>query len=212
MVQIITATLRRISLLKIMGKLFKQNCKGCKNYYEGRGSLFCSTSCSGKDKERIEKHSKAITGRPSPLKGMSFKRNDALKIWRENGGTPWNKNLKDIHLSPLTEFTSERTTGDKNVNWKGGVSGEHRTLRKSKEHKEWSEGVYKKNNWHCVDCDTKCQKGNIVAHHLQNFADFVGLRFDIENGVTLCRSCHAKRHNPFNRFTKVGNSTLNFTA
>lgn len=195
-----------------MGRIFKQNCKGCNEYYEGRGSLFCSTNCSGNDPERIAKQAKKIIGRPSPLKGLSFKRNDALTKWRENGGIPWNKGMKGIHLSPLSEFTSERATGAKNVNWKGGVSGEHRTLRKSKAHKVWSSEVYRKNGWHCIDCNIKCQKGSIVAHHLQNFADFPDLRFDVSNGVTLCRSCHAKRHNPHNKFVKVGSSVLNFTA
>lgn len=38
----------------------------------------------------------------------------------KKGKSPWNKGLKGRRVSPSTEFTAEKTRGEKNVNWKGG--------------------------------------------------------------------------------------------
>jgi len=34
----------------------------------------------------------------------------------------------------------------------------------------------------------------IVAHHLKLFSEFPELRFSVDNGIVLCRSCHLKVH------------------
>jgi len=35
----------------------------------------------------------------------------------------------------------------------------------------------------------------LVAHHVYLFSDFPDKRYDIDNGLTLCRSCHSSLHN-----------------
>lgn len=35
---------------------------------------------------------------------------------------------------------------------------------------------------------------DIVAHHLKLFSEFPELRFSVDNGIVLCRSCHKKIH------------------
>jgi len=87
--------------------------------------------------------------------------------------------------------------GDKNPSWKGGVTPEHIKIRNSKELKEWRESVFKRDKHTCQDCFDISQKGKTVylhAHHLKSFSEFPELRFDINNGVTLCKKCHYKRH------------------
>lgn len=86
--------------------------------------------------------------------------------------------------------------GEKHWNWKGGVTKEHNLIRNSMEYVIWRNEVYKRDNYTCRLCNTHCQKGNIVAHHLQKFSDFPELRFIIDNGLTLCRKCHAEIENP----------------
>lgn len=186
-----------------MGKIYKQNCKECGEYYEGRGKEFCSISCRSKNKTWVKRMADGHTGQTAWNKGKNIQTNDALRIWRINGGTPWNKGLNGVHLSPATEFKVGdcRITGENNINWKGGVSDVNRKIRKSKEYKTWRTNIYQRDGWVCRLCDVKCQTGNIVAHHIDNFADNEDKRFDLDNGVTLCRSCHAKIHNPKNKFT-----------
>jgi len=41
-----------------------------------------------------------------------------------------------------------------------------------------------------------------VAHHLKTFKDYPELRFDVDNGQTLCRSCHKKVHEEIGKKTR----------
>ena len=91
------------------------------------------------------------------------------------------------HLPPKTAFTSDRVKGEKNVNWKGGVTPENHKIRKSKAYKEWRFNVMKRDNFTCMVCKFQ---GYINAHHIKRFEDFKELRFDVNNGITLCPQCH----------------------
>ena len=82
-------------------------------------------------------------------------------------------------------------TGKNNWNWKGGISTENDKIRHSLEYKIWRIEVYKKDKYKCRLCGSK---KDIVAHHLKLFSDFPELRFSVDNGITLCRSCHLKLH------------------
>ncbi len=80
-------------------------------------------------------------------------------------------------------------SGANNVRWKGGITPLNRQLRSSKEYKHWREQVYKRDNYTCQCCgDSKGH--NLESHHIENFSENEGLRFDIDNGITLCDKCH----------------------
>lgn len=94
-------------------------------------------------------------------------------------------------------------TGENSKNWKGGVTDENKKIRHSEEYNKWRKAVYERDYWTCQHCEIK-QKFP-VAHHIKNFNDYPDLRFDVENGITLCRSCHKKVHEEIGyktRFTK----------
>lgn len=87
-------------------------------------------------------------------------------------------------------------TGENNPNWKGGVSYNY-VDRLSKECIDWRKAVYKKDNYTCQCCGVKNSKGNHIilnAHHVYNWSDYESLRFDINNGITLCNECHINFH------------------
>jgi len=77
-------------------------------------------------------------------------------------------------------------------NWKGGITSETRKIRCSEEYNKWRKSVYARDNWTCQHCQVK-QK-HPIAHHIKTFKDFPELRFESDNGITLCRSCHKKVH------------------
>ena len=39
----------------------------------------------------------------------------------KKGNTPWNKDLKGLHLNPETEFREDKYVGENHPSWKGGV-------------------------------------------------------------------------------------------
>jgi hypothetical protein len=78
--------------------------------------------------------------------------------------------------------------GEKNGRWKGGVKSENEKIRQSVEYKEWRNAIFARDNYTCQCCGEK--SGDIEAHHIDNFSDNVDKRFDIDNGITLCKKCH----------------------
>lgn len=73
--------------------------------------------------------------------------------------------------------------------------------RKGKEYLEWRESVFERDNYTCTECETKGKK--LHAHHIVRWEDDKSLRININNGITLCTSCHNKHHHigriPWNR-------------
>lgn len=81
-----------------------------------------------------------------------------------------------------------------------GISTENEKIRKSKEYKEWRLSVFKRDDFTCVICNIKNKKGmgktiELHADHIKSFAHHKDLRFEIDNGRTLCANCHRKTDN-----------------
>jgi len=70
-----------------------------------------------------------------------------------------------------------------------------KSWRDTKEYREWHKSVIERDG-KCVICGSK---KHLHAHHLNHASYFPDQRFDINNGVTLCSSCHMNFHNNFKR-------------
>lgn len=57
--------------------------------------------------------------------------------------------------------------------------------------KTWAKNVKKRDKYSCKKCGSKKQ---ITAHHILPWRDHPNQRFNINNGITLCRECHLKVH------------------
>lgn len=64
--------------------------------------------------------------------------------------------------------------------------------RSSADYKNWRTSVFEKDNYTCQRCNKK--GGQLEAHHIKPWASFPKERFDVENGITLCKKCHKKIH------------------
>lgn len=83
---------------------------------------------------------------------------------------------------------SENQKGSNGSNWKGGITPINEIIRKSLEYKLWREAVFKRDNYTCVLCLERGERLN--ADHIKRFSDYPKLRFVVDNGRTLCVSCH----------------------
>lgn len=82
--------------------------------------------------------------------------------------------------------------GDKSFCWQGGKTKASKRLRNSIHFKLWREAVFSRDNWTCQECDER--GGKLHPHHIKAFADYPDLRFAIDNGITLCATCHQSKH------------------
>ena len=86
--------------------------------------------------------------------------------------------------------------GSKNPNWKGGITPINKAIRDSRQAREWRLSVFRRDDWTCQHCWNRSRKNNYIrieAHHVKPFAVFPELRFEITNGLTLCKQCHNKQ-------------------
>ncbi len=116
----------------------------------------------------------------------------------KKGIIPW---IKGKHIK-LTKEQSQKQflnlpRGGKHHNWKGGISTEHDKIRSSVEFNLWHKSVFSRDNFTCQK--TGLRGGNLVAHHINNFADFPELRLAIDNGITLSKESHIEFHKKYGR-------------
>jgi hypothetical protein len=102
----------------------------------------------------------------------------------------------------LTQLTCSKSCrrGALHPNWREGKTPLFYAIRQSVEYKEWRMAVYKRDYWTCRLC--KIKQKHPVAHHIKSFREYPELRFDVNNGMTLCRSCHKKVHKEIGSTTR----------
>lgn len=97
---------------------------------------------------------------------------------------PWSKGKENPYVK-----------GERNPSWKGGVTTENELIRRSGKMYAWRKAVFERDNYTCQECEIKSAKGVkafLHADHIQPFAYFPELRFELSNGRTLCSECHLK--------------------
>lgn len=63
--------------------------------------------------------------------------------------------------------------------------------RNSDRYREWRKAVFARDGFVCQKCGTK---KDLQAHHIKAWKDNKHLRYDVANGITLCRKCHLEAH------------------
>ena len=56
----------------------------------------------------------------------------------------------------------------------------------------WARNVKKRDNWKCKMSNSDC-KGRLESHHILSHRDFPELRYEINNGITLCQFHHPRK-------------------
>ena len=82
----------------------------------------------------------------------------------------------EVYLTTSKKFPWERSSCDRSCD----------------EYKEWRAKVFERDGYKCQICGQI--GGTLNAHHIKPYKDYPDLRHDVNNGVTLCKTCHKKVH------------------
>jgi 5-methylcytosine-specific restriction endonuclease McrA len=73
------------------------------------------------------------------------------------------------------------------------INTKHGNARRSVRYRAWERAVKVRDNRTCRYCGKADLKGrNCQAHHILDYATHIEERYNVDNGLTLCVSCHAK--------------------
>lgn len=89
---------------------------------------------------------------------------------------------------------SNSVSGPKNHNWikdRSKLKISDRPFNDPLE-KQWRIGVKNRDKWKCKINNLDCN-GKVEAHHILPWRDFPELRYNINNGITLCQAHHPRK-------------------
>ena len=122
----------------------------------------------------------------------------------EKGKTVSSETRKKISVAVLGRKISEETKikmskarkGEKGYQW---IKDRTQLVQSEKKHldgryKEWMKSVKDRDNWKCKIADKNC-KGKLEAHHILRWSEFPELRYEVNNGITLCHFHHPRKRN-----------------
>lgn len=154
-------------------------------------------------KETIQKIISANTGKKRNKKfrekmreinlGRKLSKEHRKKISHSNlGKTAWNSGLKGY------------LAGIKSPHWVKDRSELRTDRRKAYDsrYKIWMKEVKDRDEWKCRIDNDECS-GRLEAHHILPWSKFPELRYNINNGISLCHYHHPKSRNAEKRLAMV---------
>lgn len=160
---------------------------------------YCSHDCANFSKERISKATQCLWGRKPPK--SAFKKGQVPYNYK--GGKPkclvCEKQLSTYKVKYCKKHFGLFTRKENHHNWKGGISRDIHSVKEPK-YKEWRMLVFTRDKFVCRINNKDC-KGQLQAHHILRWADYPELRYDINNGITLCIAHHPRKRAEEKRLT-----------
>lgn len=98
------------------------------------------------------------------------------------------KSAKSGMQKGMRPENNKKWVGKNHPNWKGGITPERIKAINSEPYRNWRKKIFERDNYICQICGQK--KDWIEANHIKTFANYPLLRFEVSNGITLCKSCH----------------------
>ena len=164
------------------------------NTLKGRKPNFIWTS-EKREKIRIAKlgNNNPMYGKPAWNKGLSWSKEAKQKM-----SLSQKQNYKNGRESPFVKIWKENPDfmkGKNSPNWiENRTKIKHLEVRNNPEYKQWRIKILNKDNYRCMICG-EIKKGEMIADHVFSFTKYSRLRYEIENGQTLCRECHQIKTN-----------------
>ena len=154
----------------VCGKSFER----CR--YQKDRAKFCSRKCRViwvGDKNHLLAESKKVE-KVCQLCGKKY----LVEKWREK---------KTKYCSQTCQISANIRCGEKNNLWQGGITPINRRIRTSSEYKNWRRIIFERDDYTCQICGKRGV--NLRANHIKKFSDYPELRFEFNNGITICSDC-----------------------
>ena len=103
---------------------------------------------------------------------------------------------------PCADKYGFRYTGEQHPNYRK----EARRRNRGGSHHKWVNAVVSRDQATCQHCGNT--NVELHAHHIKSYKDYPELRFDINNGITLCYRCHWAIHTALNENAVNSGNTL----
>jgi hypothetical protein len=162
--------------------------KGLKGFgNEWRDKLNAASSETHKGKPKSPEH-KARIAASNAGKAFTDDRKAAISK-AAKGRKSWNKGLNKIDNPDIIQYGKP---GASHWNWQGGIAEDRSLSRMLPEYRIWRTAVYRRDGYRCVVCGGR---DRINADHILRWRDFPQLRYEIENGQTLCYKHHLEKTN-----------------
>ena len=128
----------------------------------------------------------------------------------------YGKKFSEEHKRKMSDSLRGKYIGELASNWHGGIKADFLTqLMNSYFYKDWRNGVLKQDNYVCQKCGSTKR---LCVHHMvylywildkfniNNMEDAINCKFlwNVNNGITYCKSCHIKFHSNFKKLQKKG--------
>ncbi len=147
-----------------------------------------------RENARRRKQANKLRGRKNPQLSELLKNNN---FWigrkhKEKSKIKMSLSHKGKKVSLMTRIKNSALSQKiKLNNWNGFVTSKNERERRSNKFKEWRLCVFERDNYTCQLC--KKRGGKLHPHHIKTFAKNVNLRYNVNNGITLCAEpCHKK--------------------
>jgi hypothetical protein len=143
--------------------------------YLSSGQKYCSKFCADTSPIRNEKIGAAQRALQSDPK---FRKKFLEWVEKRTASKKWKSSA---HFQKDAAHPAYRGNATARENEKGQY-----------QYKKWRKDVFMRDFYTCQKCGVKGTRFH--AHHIKHWADCPKLRYDIDNGITLCISCHRAEH------------------
>jgi hypothetical protein len=129
------------------------------------------------------------------------------------GRLAWNKGKKQS-IETIEKRVS-KIRGKHRSDWSGLKNSTDRHIdMNSVKYKEWRFKCLKRDNFTCQISGNK--KDDKQVHHINNYADFPELRYEVDNGITMTKKIHIEFHKQYglknNTKEQLNEFIINYTA